>query len=167
MTGHCMSFTLAARALLPKVRPTSNAGSSIRPDARLVAALRDWWMATLIVVAAWTSPIEARAQIAVYDPANYGENVLHYVNQLTQIKYQIDQVKYQLQALTKLSSAPWRNVRGSLQAIGGVMGTEHSLGYAASDVGSTFHSVFPVTQPITDWPQAELRSAQGVWRCSE
>lgn len=162
MTGHFMSFALAARTALPKVRPSDNSALSMRPNARLACALRDWSMIALMTVAAWTLPLEARAQIAVYDPANYAENVLHYVNQLTQIKYQIDQVKYQLQALTKLSSAPWRNVKGSLQAIGGVMGAEHSLGYAASDVGSTFHSYFPVTQPITDWPQTERNQSQAA-----
>jgi P-type conjugative transfer protein TrbJ len=40
-----------------------------------------------------------------------------------------------------------------------MMGARHSLGYAASGVGATFHSYFPVTRPVTDWP-AEQR-AQG------
>lgn len=162
MTVPCMSFTLAARTIVLRVRPNGISGSTLRPKARLASALRDLRMVPLMAVAAWTSPLEARAQIAVYDPANYGENVLHYVNQLTQIKYQIDQVKYQLQALTKLPSAPWRNARGALQAINGVMSTEHSLGYAASGVGSTFHNYFPVTQPIIDWPQTERRQSQAV-----
>jgi len=116
----------------------------------------------LVAVLASIGSVNARAQIAVYDPANYAENVLHYVNQLTQIKYQIDQVKYQLQALTKLSSAPWRDARGSLQTIAGVMGAAHSLGYAASDVGTTFHTYFPVTTPITDWPQTQRRQSQAA-----
>jgi P-type conjugative transfer protein TrbJ len=102
-------------------------------------------------------PQPASAQLAVYDPANYAENVLHYINQLTQIKNQLDQVKYQLRALTKLPSAPWRNVGQSLDNIGAMMGAPHSLGYAASGVGTTFHSYYPVTQPVTDWP-AEQRA---------
>lgn len=128
-----------------------------RRQAKSRCALRAWWGIAIMSLAAGIAPRLALAQIAVYDPANYAENVLHYVNQLTQIKYQIDQVKYQLQALTKLPSAPWRNVGQSLQTIGGVMGSAHSLGYAASGVGTTFHGYFPVTRPVTDWP-AEQRS---------
>jgi P-type conjugative transfer protein TrbJ len=103
---------------------------------------------------------QASAQIAVYDPANYAENVLHYVNQLTQIKNQLDQVKYQLRALAKLPSAPWRNVGQSLENIGGMMGAPHSLGYAASGVGTTFRRYFPVTQSVTDWPTAQRAQGQ-------
>lgn len=103
---------------------------------------------------------QASAQIAVYDPANYAENVLHYANQLTQIKNQLDQVKYQLRALAKLPSAPWRNVNRSLENIGGMMGATHSLGYAASGVGATFRSYFPVTQPVTDWPTEQRTQGQ-------
>jgi|GEM_PF-1700303 P-type conjugative transfer protein TrbJ len=105
---------------------------------------------------------QASAQIAVYDPANYAENVLHYINQLTQIKNQLDQVKYQLRALAKLPSAPWRNVGQSLDNIGGMMGAPHSLGYAASAVGKTFHNYFPVTQPVTDWPAEQRAKSQAA-----
>ncbi len=101
----------------------------------------------------------ASAQIAVYDPANYAENVLHYVNQMTQIKNQLDQVKYQLRALAKLPSAPWRNAGQALANIGGLMGAPHSLGYAASGVSTTFRSYYPVTKPVTDWPTEQR--AQG------
>ncbi len=105
---------------------------------------------------------QVSAQIAVYDPANYAENVLHYINQLTQIKNQLDQVKYQLRALAKLPSAPWRNVGQSLDNIGGMMGAPHSLGYAASGVGTTFHGLFPVTQPVTDWPAEQRAQSQAA-----
>jgi P-type conjugative transfer protein TrbJ len=42
------------------------------------------------------------------------------------------------------------------------MGAAHSLGYAASGVGSTFHGYFPVTQSITDWPQTERTQSQAA-----
>lgn len=116
----------------------------------------------LVVAAICALPHEASAQLAVYDPANYGENVLHYVNQLTQIKYQIDQVKYQLQALTKLTSAPWRNVGQSLEAIGAVMGAAKSLGYASSGVANTFRGYFPVTQPVADWPATQINQSKAA-----
>jgi type IV secretion system protein TrbJ len=120
------------------------------------------WSMTLGIAAVCAASHEVPAQIAVYDPANYGENVLHYVNQLTQIKYQIDQVRYQLQALTKLTSAPWRNAGQSLEMIGAMMGAAKSLGYASSGVASTFRGYFPVTQPITDWPAAQMNQSKAA-----
>jgi P-type conjugative transfer protein TrbJ len=109
---------------------------------------------------------QAAAQIAVYDPANYAENVLHYVNQLTQIKNQLDQVKYQLRALAKLPSAPWRSVSQSLANIGGLMSVPRSLGYAAPGVGTTFRGYYPVTPPVGDWPteqRAQSKAAVDVF----
>ena len=134
-----------------------------RREAKSRHALRgSWGIAMMMSLAAVPAPRQATAQIAVYDPANYAENVLHYVNQLTQIKYQIDQVKYQLQALTKLPSAPWRNVGQSLQTSGGVMGSTHSLGYAAPGVGATFRGYYPVAQPVTDWPAEQRGGSQAA-----
>jgi type IV secretion system protein TrbJ len=117
---------------------------------------------SLIGLASAAIARQVSAQIAVYDPANYAENVLHYINQLTQIKNQLDQVKYQLRALAKLPSAPWRNVGQSLDNIGQVMGTARSLGYAASGVGTTFRGYFPVAQPVTNWPAEERARSQAA-----
>jgi type IV secretion system protein TrbJ len=138
-------------------RAAANRVMVLRQRTRQCGVLRTCLRISMIGLVFGVLPRQASAQIAVYDPANYAENVLHYVNQLTQIKNQLDQVKYQLRALAKLPSAPWRNVSQSLENIAGTMGTAHSLGYAASGVGATFHRYYPVTQPITDWP-AEQRS---------
>jgi P-type conjugative transfer protein TrbJ len=43
-----------------------------------------------------------------------------------------------------------------------MMGAPHSLGYAASGVGTTFHSYFPVTQPVTDWPAEQRGQSQAA-----
>lgn len=123
---------------------------------------RMWVAAIAIGLGGVFAPRSASAQLAVYDPANYTENVLHYISQLTQIKYQLEQIKYQVQALSKLSSTPWRNVGQSLQNIEAVMGTAHSLGYAASGVGTTFQSYFPVTRPVTDWPSEQRSQSQAA-----
>lgn len=130
--------------------------------SRRCRVLRGYLGISMIGLASGAIAQETSAQIAVYDPANYAENVLHYVNQMTQIKNQLDQVKYQLRALAKLPAPPWRNVGQSLANIGGMMGAPHSLGYAASGVGTTFHSYFPVTKPVSDWPTEERAQGQAA-----
>jgi len=102
----------------------------------------------------------AQAQWTVYDPANYVENALQYAHQLMQIKYQLQQIQYQLQALSKLTSAPWRDVRGQLADIASEMGNPRSLGYAAPSVTTTFQTLFPTSRPVRDWPAEQLARAQ-------
>ena len=104
----------------------------------------------------------AQAQWTVYDPANYAENVLHYVNQLTQIKYQLDQIGYQLQALAKLPSTAWRSVTAPLTAAQQVMGAARSLGYAARNVPATFAQTFTPARIIQQWPTEEAGQAQST-----
>lgn len=127
-----------------------------------------WWsrggrglpaiVATGMVLVIVSTPVSA--QVTVYDPANYAENVLHYMSQLTQVKNQLQQLKYQLQALSKLRSAPWRDVEQPLRVIDGVMGEARSLGYAASGVGATFQGYFPVTRRVADWPSEQRAQSQ-------
>jgi P-type conjugative transfer protein TrbJ len=102
----------------------------------------------------------AAAQWTVYDPINYAENVLHYTHQLLQIQYQLQQLGYQVQALAKLPAAPFRDVRAPLSGIAALMGAPRSLGYAAPDVAATFHTLFPVSRPVDDWPVEQQARAQ-------
>src|SRR6185437_2127960 len=94
--------------------------SSRRRPSRLLCS----WSTALLAGAGLLVAVapDARAQWTVYDPANYAENALQYVHQLTQIKYQLQQIQYQLQALSKLQNAPWRDVRSPLAGIASVMG---------------------------------------------
>ena len=101
----------------------------------------------------------AQAQWTVYDPANYASNALQYAHQLMQIKYQLQQLHYQLQALSKLGHAPWRDVRQSLGDMASLMGTAHSLGYAAPDVAATFRALFPASRPVQNWPTEQVTRA--------
>lgn len=97
----------------------------------------------------------AEAQWTVYDPANYAENVLHYVHQLMQIQYQ-------LQALEKLPQTAWRNVTSPLTAATQVMATARSLGYAARNVPATFEQTFAPGRVIREWPTEEASQAQST-----
>ena len=128
----------------------------------LTCWVRGWIAVLTIGVSALLPSARASAQWTVYDPANYAENVMHYTNQMTQIRYQVQQLKYQLQALSKLSGAPWRDVEQSLQGIEGVMGTARSLGYASSGLGATFQGYFPVTRPVGDWPAEQRAQSQAA-----
>jgi P-type conjugative transfer protein TrbJ len=127
--------------------------SESRSRGRLPGALA---RITVTLAAAWLlCPSALSAQWTVYDPLNYAENVMHYVHQL-------EQIKYQLQALAKLQLAPWRDIRGPIGEIGTLMGQPGALGYAAPNVGTTFQSLFPVTRVVADWPREQIARAQSV-----
>lgn len=113
------------------------------------------WLAVVGMTVVLLVPAPVRAQWTVYDPANYVENVLHYVHQLQQIKYQ-------LQALAKLPGAPWRDVRQPLRSIDVLMSATQSLGYAAPGVGTTFRGYFPVSRTVTDWPTEQRAQSQAA-----
>jgi type IV secretion system protein TrbJ len=147
--------------LLPAVACASRSLRSERVERRrgwVAGGLRHAIVAIGIVLPIVAAP--ASAQVTVYDPANYAENVLHYVSQLTQIKNQVQQLKYQLRALSKLPSAPWRDVERPLRVIEGTMGRARSLGYAASGVGATFQGYFPVARKVADWPTEQRAQSQ-------
>jgi len=116
--------------------------------------------AALGLVVGVTQP--AHAQFTVYDPANYAENVLHYLNQLTQIKDQLDQIRYQLQALAKLPTTAWRDVTAPIGAATQVMSAAQSLGYAARNAPQTFAQQFAPARIIQRWPAEEAAQAQST-----
>ena len=150
----------SSKPMLPAFRACQPVRNHRNARPRWARGGRGWRAIAAIgmVLAIVATPVSA--QITVYDPANYAENVLHYMSQLAQIKNQVQQLKYQLQALSKLRSAPWRDVDQPLRVIDGVMGGVRSLGYAASGVETTFQGYFPVTRRVADWPSEQRAQSQ-------
>jgi P-type conjugative transfer protein TrbJ len=110
---------------------------------------------TPILTAAILVPVSASAQWTVYDPANYVENVLHYTHQLVQIRYQVQQLNAQLQAMRKLASPPWRDIRVTESALNTAMQQGNALTYVLRNAGQQFGNTFPVNRQIKDWPSEE------------
>ena len=116
----------------------------------------------LIVVACAAMPSRAVAQWTVEDPWNLAYNVRHYVEQLYQVRMQVQQLEAQLEAMRHLPAFPARNAREPLQAASSVMGQAGTLGYAAGDIGETFHRYFTPTQVVGNWVSAQTAQWQAT-----
>ena len=89
-------------------------------------------------------------QLAVFDPTNYAENVLHVTKAIEQIQLTRSQIDNQLRALRKLAHPEWRDIRDIVTAAAAAQ----SPGVA---LGRRFSSVFPGAVATRDYP-AEERS---------
>jgi type IV secretion system protein TrbJ len=85
------------------------------------------------------------AQLAVFDPSNYAENVLHVAKAVQQIQLAQSQINNQLLALRKLGDPQWRSISGTVSA-----GNSGESG--ASSIDSRFSSVFPGPVATRDFP---------------
>jgi P-type conjugative transfer protein TrbJ len=90
------------------------------------------------------------AQLAVFDPTNYAENVLHVTKAIEQIQLTKSQIDNQLRALRKLGHPEWRDISSVVSAVTAAQSP-------GSDVGRRFASVFPGATATRDFP-AEDRS---------
>jgi P-type conjugative transfer protein TrbJ len=78
------------------------------------------------------------AQLAVFDPTNYAENVLHVVKA-------VEQIKLAEQALQKLRSPEWRDISS-------VVSTVTASQSPGTDLSRRFSSVFPGAVATRDFP---------------
>lgn len=85
------------------------------------------------------------AQLAVFDPTNYAENVLHVTKAIEQIRLTQSEIDNQLRALKKLGRPEWRDITGVVSAAT----TAQSPGVALE---RSFASVFPGAVPTRNFP---------------
>ena len=104
-------------------------------------------MTVVAVIALLMVGEKLEAQLGVFDPTNYAENVLHYAKAVAQLKAAEAQITNQVQALKKLGSPSWRNVSGTVGAVNDAMGNGSGMGYAVSNPGSALMTTFPGVHP--------------------
>lgn len=127
-----------------------------------VPRLLGWWTIPLVALACGATPARAAAQWTVEDPWNLAYNVRHYVEQLYQVRMQVQQLEAQLEAMRHLPAFPARDAREPLQAVSSVMGQAGTLGYAASNIGETFRHYFTPTQVVGNWVTSQTAQWQAT-----
>ena len=93
----------------------------------------------------------ALAQVAVYDPSNYAQNVLQAARALQQINNQITSLQNQAQMLIgqarNLASLPYSSLsalQDQVAATQALLGQARSLAYNVQDIQDAFHRHYDV-----------------------
>ena len=108
----------------------------------------------LLIISAVTWSAGSSAQVAVFDPANFGQSVitatnavLSVENQVAQIAYQVRMVDNQIKALQRLADGDFVRLNGSLRQqmnqINRVVNTARGVSYRVGRVKEEFEELFP------------------------
>ena len=130
--------------------------------------------ATMLSIVAITLPAAANAQIAVFDPSNYSQNVLTAARSLQLINNQVQSLQNQAQSLinqgknlTTIGFPELQALRQTLQQIDQLMGQAQRIEFRVANLDQQFRSMFPTSfnQLLTNSQHAagaRSQSAQGA-----
>jgi P-type conjugative transfer protein TrbJ len=117
---------------------------------RRIAHLGALGLIAVAPVAAIVTPTAASAQIAVFDPTNYAQNLLSATRALTQINNQIRSLQNQAAMLTNMSKNLSRidfpelqQLNQTLQQIDRLMGQAQGIDFRVDQVDAQFRKLFP------------------------
>jgi P-type conjugative transfer protein TrbJ len=85
----------------------------------------------------------ATAQWTVIDPSNLAQNVAQVARAIQQINNQRLQIQYQLQALQKLPTHNWRDIRYLVHQLDVLMQQGQALAYSLANLDAQFQQTFP------------------------
>ena len=129
-------------------------------------------VAALAVCIVMASAIERPAHaIAVFDGANYSQNLLQAVRALQQINKQIQALAnqaqmllYQARNLDRLSFSAGPNLLASLGQIQGLMHRANGIVYRVSDIDAAYQRLYPEQYSAAATNDETVRHAQEAWR---
>ncbi|KRA66980.1 conjugal transfer protein TrbJ [Caulobacter sp. Root656] len=114
----------------------------------------------------------ARAQVAVYDPSNYAQNVLQAARALQQINNQITSLQNQAQMLIgqarNLASLPYSSLsalQAQVAATQALLGQARALAYNVQDIQEAFHQRYGVADLLASDADLTAR-AEARWTTS-
>ena len=132
--------------------------------------------ATLIsaaMIAMMLSTVPTSAQVIVYDPSNYVQNVLQAARALQQINNQITSLQNQTQMLLNqaknLASLPYSSLQTidqSLAATQQLFNQAQRLAYNIGQIDQTFQRLYPQSYGGTTSSQQLVNDAQSRWQNS-
>jgi P-type conjugative transfer protein TrbJ len=103
-----------------------------------------------VVTSIVTPATPAEAQITVFDPSNYSQNLLTAARTLTQINNQVQMLQNQAQSLinqaknlTTISFPELQKITQTLQQIDQLMGQAQGIQFKVSNLDQQFRSLFP------------------------
>ena len=131
--------------------------------------------ALLCGAATMTAPAlapRAMAQVAVYDPSNYAQNVLQAARALQQVNNQISALQNQAQMLIgqarNLASLPYSSLSAlqeQIAATQALLGQARELAYNVQDIEDAFHRRYGLADLTASDADLTLR-AEARWRTS-
>src|SRR5579864_3164416 len=102
--------------------------------------------------------VESRADLPVFDPANYAKNVLIQantlkatINQATQIAYQLQQLQMQIESLRTIPKGVWGQIQTDLAQLQRVVERGQGIGYADQNLSADFSTLYPGFASATDY----------------
>ena len=125
---------------------------SLHTHKKLIAGISAVAIATTTGVALGLNAAPAQAQITVFDPTNYSQNLLTAAHTLTQINQQIQMLQNQAQSLlnqaknlSKISFPELQALQQTLQQIDQLMGQAQGIQFKVAGLDQQFKSLFPTS----------------------
>src|SRR5262245_63934474 len=122
-----------------------------------------------VAVTSFATPV--RAQMIVYDPSNYAQNVLQAARALQQINNQITGLQNQTQMLLNqaknLASLPYsslQTIEQSLARTQQLLNQAQRLAYDVNQIDQAFQRVYPQGYTSTTSSQQLISDAQERWQ---
>jgi P-type conjugative transfer protein TrbJ len=88
-------------------------------------------------------PMLAAGQLAVFDPTNYAENVLHYAKAVQELRAASTQIANQVTALRKLANPRFRDITATWGSVDAAMGSGSGILYRQNDPSASLRSIYP------------------------
>ena len=139
----------------------------------MIGRLRAALLAGAALVALATAVVPARAQLIVYDPTNFSQNVLTAAHTLQQINNQILSLENQANMLINqaknLASLPYSSLAQLQQSITQtqqLLAQAQGIAYNVSTINQAFTQVYPQTYSSSTSSQQLLADAQTRWQNS-
>lgn len=115
---------------------------------------------SLAIGVVFSAAVQAQADLPVFDPINYVQNVLNQantlkatVNQATQIAYQLQQLKLQVQGMRSIPRGLWGQIRSDLAALQHLVQHGQDISYTDQNLSSDFATMYPGFSSQTNFLQ--------------
>ena len=121
-------------------------------------------LAGLLALSLVVSPPPARALFGVgdivFDPSNFGQNVLtamralqSNVNEAQQIAYQLQQLEMEVKNLATFPQGVWGNIQADLDQLKQLAQSADAISYAMQNLSTQFQQLYPGYQAPTNYQQ--------------
>ncbi len=134
---------------------------------RLHAAL----LAGAACVTLWLPAVPVRADLMVFDPTNYAQNVLTAARELQQVNNEIQSLENQATMLINqarnLASLPYSALSQLEQSIAQtqqLLAQAQNIAYDVTSINHAFTSTYPQSYPASASPQQLISDAQTRWQ---
>lgn len=101
--------------------------------------------------------------LAVFDPANYAQNVLHAARALQQINQQVQMLQNQARNLQNLDHSSLSEMTGALRRIDQLIGKAEGIAFDVGSVETRFRALFPDAAATAGGSDRAARDAKARW----